>query len=113
MYDVIKKVFRTNSGSGDFTYPGKEEEPATYSLRNRIYGKITEHGILRLYRIPEGYNSKEEYAEIHGFKILVETPMPNEGYWNPVWHEHEDSIELEWVEEQIPALEEEINNSQT
>lgn len=110
MYDTVNKVFKTNSGSGDFIYPDKETESTTYSLRNRMYGKITEHGIRRLYRIPEGYNSKEEYAREHGFKIIVETPMPEEGYWNSVWHDREDCIELEWVEVEPPVEEEVIEN---
>lgn len=106
MFDTVNKEFKTNAGSGDFDYPGKETESTTYSLRNRMYGKITEHGIRRLYCIPEGYNSKEEYAEENGFKLLVEMPMPEEGYWNSVWHDREDCIELEWVEVE-PITEEE------
>lgn len=98
LYDTVSKAFKVNSGTGDFLYPGKETEATTYSLRNRMYGKITKHGIRRLYCVPEGYNSKEEYAEQNGFKILVETPQPEEGYWTPEWHEREDCIELEWVE---------------
>jgi hypothetical protein len=109
MYDLISKTPFYNSGTGDFLYPGKETEATTYSLRNRMYAKYTEHGIRRLYRVPAGYNSKEEYAEKHGFKILVETPMPEEGYWAPVWHEREDCIELEWVETE-PPTEEVIEN---
>lgn len=102
MFDTVSKTPFYNSGTGDFLYPGKAEEATTYSLRNRMYAKYTEHGIRRLYRVPKGYNSKEEYAEKHGFKILVETPMPEEGYWTPVWHEREDYIELEWVETEAP-----------
>lgn len=102
MYDLVTKTPFYNSGTGDLLYPGKETEATTYSLRNRMYAKYTEHGIRRLYRVPKGYNSKEEYAEKHGFKILVETPMPEEGYWAPVWHEREDCIELEWVETEAP-----------
>lgn len=106
MFDTVTRKEFYNFGKGDFTYPGKEEEPTTYSLRNRLYGKITEHGIRRLYCVPEGYSSKEEYAEQNGFKLIVEPPMPEEGYWTPVWHDREDCIELEWVETEPPAEEE-------
>ena len=106
MFDTINGVFKTNDGAGHFSYPGKEEEPATYSLRNRMYGKITEHGVRRLYRVPVGYGSKEEYAAEHGYKLMVETPVPGEGCWSPVWHDREDCIELEWVETEVPTEEE-------
>lgn len=106
LYDTVSKVFKTNIGTGDFLYPGKETEATTYSLRNRMYAKLTEHGVRRLYRVPAGYNGgKEEYAEENGFKILVETPMPEEGYWAPVWHDREDCIELEWIETEPPTEE--------
>ncbi len=109
-FDTVNKVFKTNAGTGDFIYPGKETEETTYSLRNRKYAQYTEHGIRRLYRVPAGYEgSKEEYAAEHGFKILVETPMPEEGYWIPEWHEYEDYIELEWVETEAPTEEETFN----
>ena len=103
MFDTVSKQPFYNNGRGDFTYPGKETEATTYSLRNRMYGKITEHGIRRLYRVPEGYSSKEEYAAENGFKLIVEPPMPEEGYWEPVWHDREDCIELEWVETELPT----------
>jgi hypothetical protein len=48
--------------------------------------------------VPEGYSSKAEYAEANGFKLIVEPPMPEEGFWIPVWHDREDCIELEWEE---------------
>jgi hypothetical protein len=70
-----------------------------------MYGKITEHGIRRLYCVPEGNNSKEEYAEKHGFKLLIETPQPEEGYWTPVWHETETQLILDWVETEPPTEE--------
>lgn len=103
MFDLVTRTPFYNAGTGDFTYPGKETEATTYSLRNRMYAQYTEHGIRRLYRVPDGYSSKEEYAAANGFKILVETPMPEEGYWTPVWHDREDCIELEWVECEPPA----------
>ena len=72
---------------------------------------MTEHGIRRLYHVPkDSTQSKEEYAEQNGFKILVETPAPEEGNWEPRWHEREDCIELEWVETE-PSTEEETINS--
>jgi hypothetical protein len=104
-FDLVTKEPYYSVTGHDFTYPGKETEATTYSLRNRMYAQYTEHGIRRLYRVPEGYSSKEEYAEKHGFKILVETPMPEEGYWAPVWHDREDCIELEWVETEAPTEE--------
>lgn len=104
LYDTVSKAFKVNIGTGDFLYPGKEEEATTYSLRRRDYAKLTEHGVRRLYHVPKGCTlSKEEYAEQNGFKILVETPMPEEGYWEPVWHEREDCIELDWEETEAPA----------
>ena len=110
MYDLVTRTPFYNSGTGDFIYPGKDTQAATYSLRRpRQYAQMTERGIRRLYHVPRGYNgSPEEYAEQNGFKILVETPAPEEGYWTPVWHEREDCIELEWVETEPP--EEELSN---
>ena len=103
MFDTVNRKAYYNAGTGDFIYPGKETEATTYSLRNRMYAQYTEHGIRRLYRVPEGYNSKEEYAAANGFKLLIETPQPEEGYWQPVWHDREDCIELDWVETDPPA----------
>lgn len=107
MFDMVTRKPYYNSGTGDFTYPGKETQAATYSLRRpRQYAQMTERGIRRLYHVPRGYNgTPEEYAEQNGFKILVETPAPEEGYWAPVWHDREDCIELEWVETEPPAEE--------
>lgn len=114
MFDTVSRTPYYNKGTGDFTYPDMETQATTYSLRNRMYAQYTEHGIRRLYNVPEGYSSKEEYAEENGFKLLVETPMPEEGYWTPVWREREDCIELEWIEAEPPAEElqiEEIENA--
>lgn len=107
MFDLVSKQPSYNNGTGDFLYPGKETTATTYSLRRpRMYAQMTEHGIRRLYHVPRGYNgTPEEYAEEHGFKILVETPAPEDGYWAPVWHDREDCIELEWVETESPAEE--------
>ena len=108
MYDLVSKQPFYNSGTGDFLYPGKETQATTYSLRRpRMYAQMTPHGIRRLYHVPRGYNgTPEEYAEANGFKILVETPQPEEGYWAPVWRETEDCIELEWIEAEPPVNEE-------
>jgi hypothetical protein len=108
MFDLVTRKPFFNSGTGDFLYPGKEKQATTYSLRRpRMYAQMTEHGIRRLYHVPKGYNgTPEEYAAQNGFKILVETPAPEEGCWAPVWHEREDCIELEWVETEPPTDEE-------
>lgn len=106
MFDRVTRKAFYNSGAGDFTYPNMEQQATTYSLRRRDYAQMTKQGIRRLYHVPKGCElTKEEYAEQNGFKILVETPQPEEGYWMPVWHEHEDCIELEWVETEPPAEE--------
>ena len=110
MFDLVGRQPYYNSGTGDFTYPGKETTATTYSLRRpRQYAQMTERGIRRLYHVPRGYNgTPEEYAEQNGFKILVETPAPEEGCWTPVWHERDDCIELEWMEAEPPI--EELSN---
>ena len=107
MFDTVTRKPYYNAGTGDFLYPGKEQTATTYSLRRpRMYAQMTPHGIRRLYHVPRGYNgTPEEYAAENGFKILVETPAPEEGYWAPVWHDREDCIELEWVETEPPAEE--------
>ena len=107
LYDLVSRKPFYYYGTGDFIYPEKETEATTYSLRKPpVYAQMTEHGIRRLYRVPAGYNgTKEEYAEQNGFKILVETPRPEEGYWKLVWHDREDCIELEWVETEPPMEE--------
>ena len=104
MFDVVTQTAFYNDGAGaDFLYPGSELQAATYSLRNRMYAKMTEHGLRRLYHVPAGCDlNKDVYAAQNGFKILVDTPKPEEGYWRPVWVEKEYSIELEWVETDPP-----------
>lgn len=106
MVDRVSGTVFYNSGSGDFLYPGKEEEATTYSLRRPVmYGQLTGHGVRRLYRVPEGYNgTREEYAAEFGFKPLVETvePEPVEGVvWEPHWRETVDELVLEWKERMI------------
>lgn len=105
MFDLVSKTAFYNAGTADFLYPGKETEVSTYSLRRPVtYAQLTEHGVRRLYRVPNGYNgTKEEYAAENGFKPLVETPQPEEGYWSPQWRETEEEIVLEWVETEPPT----------
>lgn len=108
MYDLVSKKPYYNAGSGDFLYP---TESTTYSLRRVLpdWGQMTEHGLRRLYHVPEGYKGELiDYAEQNGFKLLVETPQPEEGYWIPVWRDREDCVELEWVETEAPPTEEEL-----
>lgn len=108
MFDMVTRTAYYNSGTGDFLYPGKESEATTYSLRNRMYAKLTEHGVRRLYRVPAGYTmTKDEYAAANGFKELVEPPMPSEGYWMSEWRETETQLICDWVETE-PPVEEEI-----
>lgn len=103
MFNLVTGTPYYSNSSVDFTYPDMETQATTYSLRNRMYAQLTEHGVRRLYHVPEDYNgSKEEYAEENGFKLLVVTPHPEEGYWTHVWHEREDCIELEWIATEAP-----------
>ena len=74
-------------------------------MRNRLYAKLTENGIRRLYHVPENYNgTKEDYAVENGYKLLIETPAPQEGNWEPEWFETEDQITCNWIETE-PLLE--------
>ena len=111
LYDRVQKRAYFNNGTGKLDYGLKdntatvEEEAVVYSLRRPVeYGQLTERGLRRIYKVPEGCNmTKDEYAEANGFKVLVETPMPEEGYWRPEWRETEDEIVLKWVETEPPA----------
>ena len=106
MFDAVSQQAFYNSGRGDFIYP---TESTTYSLRRALpdWGKLTEHGLRRLYHVPAGYKGELiDYAEQNGYKPIVEPEMPEEGYWEPVWHDREDCIELEWVETEPPVEEE-------
>ena len=107
MFDKVSKQPFFSDGADDFLYPGKELEASTFSLRRPItYAQLTEHGVCRLYHVPNGYNgTKDEYAAEHGFKPLVETSAPEEGYWAPHWVETDEEIILEWVETEPPAEE--------
>lgn len=102
MFDLVSRKPYYNVGTGDFLYP---TESTTYSLRRVLpdWGKLTEHGLRRLYHAPAGYQGElYDYAIENGFKPIVETEQPEEGYWIPEWHEREDCIELEWVETEPP-----------
>lgn len=106
MYDTVSKVFKTNSGTGDFLYPGAEQAVTTLDLDldAKSYAKLTEHGVRRLYHVPKGCNmTKDEYAAVNGFKELIEPPMPLEGYWTPQWRETETQLVCDWVETDPPA----------
>lgn len=108
MYDLVRRTPYYNVGSGDFIYPSTGSS-TTYSLRRPVaeWGKLTPHGVRRLYKLPDSYTGEpEQYIAENGFKRLVETEKPEEGYWTPVWHDREDRIELEWVETEPPAEEE-------
>lgn len=73
----------------------------------KFYAQLTEHGIRRLYYVPKGYAvTMDEYAAINGFKELIESPMPFEGYWIPEWRETDTQIILDWVETEPPTEEE-------
>lgn len=111
MFDLVSRKALWNEGAGDFIYP---TESTTYALRRVLpdWGKLTPHGLRRLYHAPEGYQGElYDYAIENGYKQIVETEQPEEGYWTPVWHEREDCIELEWVETEPPA-EDEINTTE-
>lgn len=106
MFDIVTREPFYNSGTGDFIYPNVETQATTYSLRNRMYAKMTEHGIHRLYHAPINYSgTKEEYASENGFKQLVELPRPEEGNWIPDWRETDTELICDWIEieEEIPS----------
>ena len=104
MYDLVSRQPFYNQGTGDFLYP---TESSTYSLRRVLpdWGKLTEHGLRRLYHAPDGYQGDLiDYALENGYKPIVEPEKPEEGYWAPQWTETEDEIVLEWIETE-PLLE--------
>ena len=108
LYDTVGRVFKTNMGTGDFTYPTKS---STYAMRRVLpdWGKLTPHGLRRLYHAPADYEGDiYDYALANGYKQIVEPEQPEEGCWTPVWHDREDCIELEWVETEPP--EDELSN---
>ena len=109
MYDTVSKQPFYNLGTGDFIYP---TESTTYALRRVLpdWGKLTEHGLRRLYHAPAGYSGElYDYALEHGYKPIVEPEKPETGYWSPRWTETEDEIVLEWVETE-PPMDESLTN---
>lgn len=104
MYDTVSRQPFYNSGTGDFLYPS---EATTYALRRRVlpdWGKLTENGLRRLYHSPEGYQGELiDYALENGFKPIVESGQPEDGYWSPRWIETENEIVLKWVEIEPPT----------
>ena len=110
MYDLVRNTTYYNDGSGDFTYPSTTSSMA-YSLRRPVaeWGKLTSHGVRRLYKLPDNYTGEpEQYIAENGFKRLVETDRPEEGYWEPVWRETDTELVLDWREVEPPT---EIENS--
>ena len=107
LYDTVTHTAKYSTGKSGLIHPEQETEVATYSLRKPImYAKLTEHGVRRLYHVPDGCElSKEEYAAAYGFKPLVELQQPEGGAWAPVWRETDEEIVLEWVEAEPPAEE--------
>ena len=104
MFDLDARRPFYNSGTDDFIYSIMENQSSTYSLRNRMYGKMTEYGIRRLYHAPIDYSgTKEDYASENGFKQLVEFPRPEEGNWIPKWRETDTELICEWIEEENPS----------
>lgn len=105
MYDMVSKKAYYNAGTGDFLYPTAS---TTYGLRRVLpdWGKMTEHGLRRLYHAPANYKGElYDYAIENGYKPIVEPEMPETGYWAPHWTETEDEIVLEWVETEPPENE--------
>lgn len=114
LFDIVGRVAYYNEGEGDFKYPGSDAQSATYSLRRVLpdWGKLTEHGLRRLYHVPEGYAGELiDYALANGFKPIVECDAPEEGYWSPRWTETEKEIILEWdIASNVIVEEEEMTN---
>lgn len=102
MFDLVSRKPFYNRNVGDFIYP---TESTTYALRRVLpdWGKLTEHGLRRLYHAPANYKGELiDYALENGYKPIVEPEKPEEGYWSPRWTETEDEIVLEWVETEPP-----------
>lgn len=105
MFDLVSRKPFYNEGTGDFLYP---TESTTYALRRVLpdWGKLTENGLRRLYHAPASYQGElYDYALANGFKPIIETEQPEDGYWAPQWTETEDEIVLEWVETEPPMEE--------
>lgn len=108
MFDLVSRQPFYNVGTGDFIYPGAEKAVQTLDLNwdTKSYAKLTEHGIRRLYHVPKGYTgTMDEYAAANGFKELIESPIPSEGYWMPEWRETETQLVCDWVETEPPIEE--------
>lgn len=104
LFDTVTFEPYYNKGTGQFLYPTDTAPAVSADLDERFYAKRTEHGIRRLYHVPKGYTgTKDQYAAEHGFKELVEPPMPLEGYWTPEWRETDTQLILEWVETEPPT----------
>lgn len=115
MFDLVSKTPFYNSGTGDFLYPSPT---ATYSLRRYTpeYAIKTTAGIRKLYHVPENYDgSIEDYAKENNFKRLVESESPNEEgkFYEAKWHETDTELILEWIEVELPVIEEEIGEVPT
>lgn len=105
MFDMASKTSFYNIGSGDFLYP---TESTTYALRRVLpdWGKLTQHGLRRLYHAPANYSGElVDYAMENGFKPIIEPEMPEEGYWTPQWRETDEEIILDWIETEAPSTE--------
>ncbi len=106
-YDRKNRAMYYNAGAGDFLFPSPG---TTYSLR-RVqyvpeYAQLTPRGVRRLYRVPDGYSGGiDEYAAEHGYKRLVESAPPADGYWSPEWRETEADLLLVWQEMPEPQEE--------
>ena len=103
MFDLVSRKPFYNAGAGDFLYPS---ESTTYALRKVLpdWGKLTEHGLRRLYHAPASYQGElYDYALENGYKPIVEPEKPETGYWTPRWTETADEIVLEWVDAAPPT----------
>ena len=106
MYDTVSHECFSSPTSSDFIIPPDEYAIQTLNLDDVVYGKMTEYGIRRLYKVPAGETmSKTDYAIANGYKEIVEPPMPTDGYWTPHWRETDTQLILEWVETEPPAEE--------
>lgn len=71
MFDLVTCKPFYNSGTGDFLYP---TESTTYALRRELpdWGKLTEHGLRRLYHAPADYKGElYDYALANGYKPII------------------------------------------
>lgn len=109
LFDIVGRKAYYNEGEGDLIFP---TESTTYSLRRVLpdWGKLTEHGLRRLYHAPANYKGElYDYAVENGYKPIIEEPAPEEGYWTPQWRETEDEIVLDWIETEPPM---EVNENE-